>query len=162
MINLEEVLNDPSVRELKRLAQSLKAHPERIHATDELSFPEAWQSVWKSAKGQPLQDKIRQRFGGIVLIPLPDGSIGVASPGANLSGYNGEPSTVEEGELNVPHSVKSIREVMAKQNRELTALVQARQRASGHSFDQCWREVLAERPDLRQGGRAGFFGVPQQ
>jgi hypothetical protein len=153
-----DILNDESVLELKRLALELKAHPSRINAPS-LSFPEAWASVWKSAKGQPLQDKIRQKFGDITLIPLSDGSIGVTAAG---KGPWGGVSTVEQGEVNVPHSVKSIREVMAKQNRELTALVQARQRASGLSFDECFREVLAERPDLKQGGSAGFFMTPSE
>ncbi len=85
-MHLEDILNDPSVLELKRLALDLKAHSERINATDELSFPEAWQSVWKSAKGQPLQEKIRERFGQISLIPQPDGSIGVGAPGASGHG----------------------------------------------------------------------------
>jgi len=158
---LEDVLNDPSVLELKWLALDLKAHPSRLNAPS-LSFPESWHSVWKSAKGQPLQDKIRQKFGQITIVPLPNGDLAVSSPGANTSGYDGSPATVKEGELDIPHSVKSIREVMAKQNRGLTALVQARQRASGLSFDECFREILSERQDLFQGGKAGFLAIPQQ
>jgi hypothetical protein len=162
MTDLESVLNDPSVRELKRLALDLKAHPARLNAPS-LSWAESWHSVWKSPPGQALQDKIRERFGQITLIPFGDNSLAVSSPGTAPSGYDGEGSTVKEGELDIPHSVSGIREFkrsMSRQNNELMSVVAARQKVSGRSFDECWREVLAERPDLKQGGSAGFLATP--
>jgi hypothetical protein len=140
-MDLNKILNDPSVLELKRMANELKAHPDRINAPS-LSFPEAWHSVWKSAKGQPLQDAIRKKWGNVTLIPQTDGSIGVSASSSGDWYGQGGPG---QGELNLQRDLAArsralacdqvVREVMARATQPL-------------SFDQAWRIAESANPKL--------------
>jgi hypothetical protein len=140
-LDLNRILNDPSVLELKRLANDLKAHPERINAKS-LSFPEAWASVWKSAKGQPLQDKIRARWGNITLIAQTDGSVGVSASSSGDWYGQGGPG---QGQLNLQ------RDLAAKARAQACGSVVREVQASARqplTYDEAWRLAESENRKL--------------
>lgn len=142
-MDLHEILNDPSVLELKRLANDLKDHPGRINAPS-LTFPEAWQSVWKSAKGQPLQDKIHKKYGSITLIPQPDGSIGVSASGPGPWGGVGP----GQGEINMQRDIAGKARAMACES-----VVKAiRADHPNFTYDEAWQIARAEHKQLFVGG----------
>jgi hypothetical protein len=151
-MSTDSILTHPAVKSLKQKALALLASgPPGPQAgegeQDGWRFPQAWNLAWK--QNPDLQNQVMAT--GYVLLPQVDKTIEYVAPGADTSWYGGAPNSVS-GEF---------RQTIKRQNDELMQVVQARQRASGSSFDECWREVLAERPDLKQGGSAGFLATPQ-
>jgi hypothetical protein len=152
-MDLHEILRDPAVLELQRLSRDLQQHPERLNApgTPGLTFPEAYHSTWKSARGQELQKQLRSRWGDISLIPLPDGSVAVSAAGSGGSGQPwGGTSPAGQGQLNVPHSQTDQSEIAAKARSE-GCKAAVRQVMAAHpamSFEEAWKVAAAQSPSL--------------
>jgi hypothetical protein len=147
-MDLHAILNDPAVLELKRRANDLREHPERLNvpASQGLTFPEAWQSVWKSfPDGQALQKQIFDRWGhGVSLLPQPDGSIAVSYSDSSTRPWG------PTGELNVPHSQVDQSEIAAtaraKAIDQTVKRVQAKY--AGMSYAEAWAIAEADNREL--------------
>ncbi len=141
------ILNDPRIAKLKTIADAIYAANQDADE-HQLSWIESWASA--VASRPDLQAWLASLDGSVVPSNETYGK---------LSWLAIAPIT-PKGELSKMSSA-TVRSVLTKQNQHLQALVAARQRATGHSFERCWSEVRAERPDLVQSTpSAGFFPTP--
>lgn len=153
-MSTDEVLNHRAVQSMKAKALALlKSGPPGPQAGEGEQpgwrFPQAWHAAWIA--NQDLQREILA-LGG-VLLPQNDKTLEYVPASTQDSPW-------VQNKFGSVSGVQEFRQSIKRQNDQLTALVHARQRASGQTFDECFREILSERPDLRQGGSAGFLATP--